>query len=245
MILLGDFVVKYGVRTAELSVPTDNLYQVLVDMAENMPLDWYTIGHQNTTWKMFRLLTQEVSQAWEYTLGDFAVCQAAIVLDKNTANVANVMSNGFLDFAQQYLNGIFAFSPPNICSPVNLVEHLLCMLAASSWEYSFFAPYSISTLIGLMGMPVMFIWWLWSSQNGRALYPDWMRSLRGPMSINSLQAQILRAESRNTVVKLPARIAAACSLKWFEGDLRLEGSFKWLEGGLKWFEGCLRWLEAA
>jgi hypothetical protein len=36
MIPLGDFAVKYGARVAELGVPADAPYQVLVDTAENM-----------------------------------------------------------------------------------------------------------------------------------------------------------------------------------------------------------------
>jgi hypothetical protein len=35
MPILGDFVVKYGFRAQELGVPTDDLYQALVDTAEN------------------------------------------------------------------------------------------------------------------------------------------------------------------------------------------------------------------
>ena len=35
MPILGDFAVKYGSRAAELGVPTDDLYQALVDTAEN------------------------------------------------------------------------------------------------------------------------------------------------------------------------------------------------------------------
>ena len=35
MPILGDFVVKYAEHAAELGVPTDDLYQALVDTAEN------------------------------------------------------------------------------------------------------------------------------------------------------------------------------------------------------------------
>jgi hypothetical protein len=35
MIPLGDFAVKYGARAADLGVPIDDLYQALVDTAEN------------------------------------------------------------------------------------------------------------------------------------------------------------------------------------------------------------------
>ena len=35
MPILGDFAVKYGPRAQELGVPSDDLYQALVDTAEN------------------------------------------------------------------------------------------------------------------------------------------------------------------------------------------------------------------
>jgi hypothetical protein len=84
-------------------------------------------------------------------------------------------------------NGTFAFSPPNACSPVDPVGHscargtdnnvgfyecalsFFCLAmrrsvlihsvraAASSWEYSFFAPHSMATLVALMGGPAAFI----------------------------------------------------------------------------------------
>jgi len=35
MPILGDFAVKYGSRASEIGVPMDDLYQALVDTAEN------------------------------------------------------------------------------------------------------------------------------------------------------------------------------------------------------------------
>jgi hypothetical protein len=35
MPILGDFAVKYGALASQLGVPTDDLYQALVDTAEN------------------------------------------------------------------------------------------------------------------------------------------------------------------------------------------------------------------
>lgn len=35
MPILGDFAVKYGAQASKLGVPTDDLYQALVDTAEN------------------------------------------------------------------------------------------------------------------------------------------------------------------------------------------------------------------
>jgi hypothetical protein len=41
MPILGDFAVKYGAYADALGVPADDLYQALVDTAENTPPDWY------------------------------------------------------------------------------------------------------------------------------------------------------------------------------------------------------------
>ncbi|KAJ7182732.1 glycosyl hydrolase family 92-domain-containing protein [Mycena crocata] len=195
MIPLGDFAVKYGSHAGELGVPIDDLYQALVDTAENTPRDWYTVGRQNTAWKQFGYIptdwvdpsgatglpTREASRAWEYALGDFAVRQAALSLKKDPADVVkyanrsmnfvnmwdkNVTSDGFSGFAQRrYPNGTFAFSPPNACSPVDPVRHSCArgsdnnvgFYESSSWEYSFFAPHSMATLVGLMGGPEAFV----------------------------------------------------------------------------------------
>ncbi|KAK7436692.1 hypothetical protein VKT23_018947 [Stygiomarasmius scandens] len=153
MPILGDFAVKYGSRGEELGVPTDDLYQALVDTAENTPPDWYRVGRQNTAWKTFGyiptdwedpsgstgLATREASRAYEYALGDFAVRQAAVALGKTSEDVAtyanrsmnfvnmwnpNVTHDGFSGFAQRrFPNGSFAFSPPDACSPVDPTPH--------------------------------------------------------------------------------------------------------------------------
>ncbi|KAG6890043.1 hypothetical protein C0995_012500 [Termitomyces sp. Mi166 len=153
MPILGDFAVKYSSRAEELGVPTDDLYQALVDTAENTPPDWTRVGRQNTAWKMFEYIptdwvdpsgsvglpTREASRATEYSLGDFAVRQAAIALNKSDADIAkysnrslnfmnhwdpSVTSDGFSGFLQRrFQNGTFAFSPPDACSPVDPVSH--------------------------------------------------------------------------------------------------------------------------
>ncbi|KAJ7705451.1 glycosyl hydrolase family 92-domain-containing protein [Mycena rosella] len=195
MVPLGDFATKYGSRASELGVPIDDLYQALVDTAENTPPDWYTVGRQNTAWKTFGYIptdwvdpsgatglpTREASRAFEYSLNDFAVRQAAIALRKAPGDVVkysnrsmnfvnmwdeSVTSDGFAGFAQRrYPNGTFAFSPPNACSPVDPVSHSCArgtdndvgFYESSSWEYSFFAPHSMATIIKLMGGPATFV----------------------------------------------------------------------------------------
>ncbi|KAI0339451.1 hypothetical protein BDW22DRAFT_1336332 [Trametopsis cervina] len=195
MPILGDFAVKYGDHATQLGVPTDDLYQALVDTAENTPPNWYMVGRQNTAWKMFGYIptdwtdpsgstglpTREASRAVEYAVGDFAVRQAAKALGKSTADVAkytnrsmnfanhwdpSVTSDGFSGFLQRrFPNGTFAFSDPVACSPRDTVGHSCArgtdnnvgFYESSSWEYSFFVPHSMSTLIGLMGGNTTFI----------------------------------------------------------------------------------------
>ncbi|THH03301.1 hypothetical protein EW145_g6364 [Phellinidium pouzarii] len=196
MPILGDFAVKYGARGSELGVPVDDLYQALVDTAENTPPNWYmvfcpeTVGRQNTAWKMFDYIptnwtdpsgatglpTREASRTLEvYAVGDFAVRQAGIALNKSLHDVykygnrsmgfmnvwdPNVTSDGFTGFSQRrYANGTFAFSDPVDCSPLDTVGHSCArgtdnnvgFYESSSWEYSFFAPHSMATMVELMG----------------------------------------------------------------------------------------------
>jgi len=195
MVPLGDFAVKYGSQAAELGVPMDDLYEALVQTAENTAPDWLTVGRQNTAWIMFGYIptdwfdpsgavglpTREASRNAEYALGDFAVRQAAIALNKSPGDIAtytnrsmnfvnmwdpNVTSDGFSGFLQRRAqNGTFLLSPVAACSPVDPVAHSCArgtdndvgFYESSSWEYSFFMPQSMATVIGLMGGPDTFI----------------------------------------------------------------------------------------
>ena len=49
MPILGDFAVKYGSRAAELGVPSDDLYQALVDTAENTVSYFITYARPHLT----------------------------------------------------------------------------------------------------------------------------------------------------------------------------------------------------
>ncbi|KAH8091050.1 glycosyl hydrolase family 92-domain-containing protein [Cristinia sonorae] len=195
MPILGDFVQKYASHAQELNVPTDDLYQALVDTATKTPPDWYRVGRQNTAWLEFGYIptawadpsgatglpTREASRTLEYALGDFHVRQAALTLNKSTEDVdtfgnrsmgfvkvwdPNVTSDGFTGFSQRrFANGTFAFSPPDACSPIDPTPHSCArgtdnnvgFYESSSWEYSFFAPHSMATLIKLMGGNATFI----------------------------------------------------------------------------------------
>ncbi|KAL4260361.1 Peptide-N(4)-(N-acetyl-beta-glucosaminyl)asparagine amidase [Pleurotus pulmonarius] len=195
MPILGDFAVKYAAHAESLGVSTDDLYQALKDTAENTPPDWYRVGRQNTAWKTFGFIptawvdpsgstglpTREASRAYEYALGDFAVRQAGLVLQKPASDIAtyanrsmnfvnmwdaSLTHDGFTGFAQRrFQNGTFAFSPPDACSPVDPSPHSCArgtdnnvgFYESSSWEMSFFAPHSMSTLVQLMGGPTTFV----------------------------------------------------------------------------------------
>ncbi|KAI0082118.1 hypothetical protein K474DRAFT_1741752 [Panus rudis PR-1116 ss-1] len=195
MPILGDFAVKYADHAEDLRVNTDDLYQALVDTAENTPPDWYRVGRQNTAWKQFGyiptawvdpsgatgLATREASRSLEYAFNDFAVRQAGLALGKGSEDIEkygnrslgfkliwdpNVTSDGFTGFAQRrFANGTFAFSPPDACSPVDPTPHSCArgtdnnvgFYESSSWEMSFFAPHSMSSIVSLMGGPDTFI----------------------------------------------------------------------------------------
>ncbi|KAF8154600.1 glycosyl hydrolase family 92-domain-containing protein [Crassisporium funariophilum] len=146
---------------------------------------WKTFGYIPTNWAdpsgSTGLPTREASRAFEYALGDFAVSQAASALNKSQEDVtkyanrsmnfvnmwdATVSSDGFTGFAQRrYPNGTFAFSPPDACSPIDPTPHSCArgtdnnvgFYESSSWEMSFFAPHSMSTIIRLMGGDATFI----------------------------------------------------------------------------------------
>ncbi|TFK37101.1 glycosyl hydrolase family 92-domain-containing protein [Crucibulum laeve] len=146
---------------------------------------WKTFGYIPTDWTdpsgSTGLPTREASRAYEYALGDFAVRQAALALKKPPADVTkysnssmnfvnmwnpNITHDGFTGFAQRrYANGTFAFSPPDACSPVDPTPHSCArgtdnnvgFYESSSWEMSFFAPHSMSTIIKLMGGDATFI----------------------------------------------------------------------------------------
>ncbi|KAF9527225.1 glycosyl hydrolase family 92-domain-containing protein [Crepidotus variabilis] len=140
---------------------------------------WKTFGYIPTDWTdpsgSTGLPTREGSRALEYALGDFAVRQAAKTLGKSATDISkyanrsmnfvnhwdsSLLHDGFKGFMQRrYPNGTFAYSPPDACSPVDPVGHSCArgsdnnvgFYESSSWEYSFFAPHSMSTIIKLMG----------------------------------------------------------------------------------------------
>ncbi|KAL1747392.1 glycoside hydrolase family 92 protein [Schizophyllum fasciatum] len=127
------------------------------------------------------LATREVSRTLEYAHNDFAVRQAAKALGKseddittytnrslNFKNVwdASVKYDNFTGFVQKRLqNGTFLYTPPDACSPVDSGSHSCArgddndtgFYESSSYEYSFWAPHSMATIVKLMGGSDSFI----------------------------------------------------------------------------------------
>ncbi|KZV95053.1 glycoside hydrolase family 92 protein [Exidia glandulosa HHB12029] len=119
--------------------------------------------------------TREGSRTLEYAMNDFGIRQVAQVLghaDEVTTytnrstwfkNVwdPTVKSDGFEGFMQKrFGNGTFKNLNPVDCSPLDTNSSRACSLTqdnqngfyeSSSWEYSFFAPQDMATLVDLMG----------------------------------------------------------------------------------------------
>ncbi|KZV84438.1 glycoside hydrolase family 92 protein [Exidia glandulosa HHB12029] len=127
------------------------------------------------------LATREVSRSLEYAFNDFAVAQAARALDKSEDDVvkytnrslnfknlwdASVNYDGFTGYMQKrFKNGTFIYTPPDACSPVDSGSHSCArgddndtgFYESSSFEYSFWAPHSVASLVSLMGGAATFI----------------------------------------------------------------------------------------
>ncbi|KAL1688597.1 glycoside hydrolase family 92 protein [Schizophyllum commune] len=121
------------------------------------------------------LATREVSRTLEYSHNDFAVRQAAKALGKSEDDVetytnrslnfknvwdADVQYDNFTGYVQKRLeNGTFVYTPPDACSPVDSGSHSCArgddndtgFYESSSYEYSFWAPHSMSSIVKFMG----------------------------------------------------------------------------------------------
>ncbi|EPT04555.1 hypothetical protein FOMPIDRAFT_131733 [Fomitopsis schrenkii] len=126
-------------------------------------------------------MTREGSRTLEYAYEDFAIRQVALLLNKSEEvdvytnksyfykNVwdPSVTSDGFSGFSQKrYSNGTFYYTDPIDCSPVDPDQNRECSLQddnvvgfyeSSSWEYSYFAPHDMATVVDLMGGNVRFL----------------------------------------------------------------------------------------
>lgn len=119
------------------------------------------------------------SRTIEYAYNDFSIALVAAglghrdlydrytALSNDTFNLWNsqIVSDGFSGFLQaREQNGSWWYQDPKRCSPA--MEPLACFLdrgeghdfyEASSWQYSFFAPHDMATVVSLMGGHSRFI----------------------------------------------------------------------------------------
>lgn len=88
--------------------------------------------------------------------------QASFV-SNTTLHPNSTVDSGFVGFLQpRYLNGTFGFQDPALCSP--LYNFTSCYLNAnghetyegSAWQYTFFVPQDMASLIGALGGPESF-----------------------------------------------------------------------------------------
>ncbi|EJD52455.1 glycosyl hydrolase [Auricularia subglabra TFB-10046 SS5] len=125
--------------------------------------------------------TREGSRTLEYAMNDFAIRQVTQLLNKADElktytnrsmwfkNVwdPSVVSDNFHGFMQKrFADGTFKNLDPVDCSPLDKNNSRPCSLTqdntngfyeSSSWEYSFFAPQDMATIVELMGGPATFV----------------------------------------------------------------------------------------
>ncbi|KAH7108373.1 glycosyl hydrolase [Auriculariales sp. MPI-PUGE-AT-0066] len=123
--------------------------------------------------------TREGSRTLEYSFNDFAIRQVALLLGKpEEPTYANrstwfknvwdpdVESDGFKGFMQKrWANGTFKRQDPAWCSPLDdgpracslTQDNTNGFYESSSWEYSFFSPADMATIVDLMGGDETFI----------------------------------------------------------------------------------------
>ncbi|PWY81993.1 alpha-1,2-mannosidase family protein [Aspergillus heteromorphus CBS 117.55] len=133
----------------------------------------------------FGTLTRSISRTLEYSYNDFTIAQMARGLNKtsdaekyeNTAqywehlfrvdqtSFLNGTDTGFKGFFQpKYLNGTWGNQDPLTCSNIDtsgkscsLQNNAAETFESSIWEYQFFVPHDMATLINLLGGPSEFV----------------------------------------------------------------------------------------
>lgn len=119
--------------------------------------------------------SRSISRTLEYAYNDYNLAVLARSLGKDTAteyfsratnwknlykadqtSVLNGTDTGFVGFFQpRYLNGTFGFQDPIACSPLtdfcSLTSNPSETFESSVWEYMFFVPHDVASLIELVG----------------------------------------------------------------------------------------------
>ncbi|KAJ8064826.1 hypothetical protein OCU04_007134 [Sclerotinia nivalis] len=125
--------------------------------------------------------SRSISRTLEYSYNDFCISTLGKGLGKpdytkylkratnwqnlwkeDQTSYINGVDTGFTGFFQpKYLNGTWGYQDPILCSPLDsfcsLTSNPQETFEDSIWEYQFFAPHDIATLIDLVGGPEKFI----------------------------------------------------------------------------------------
>ncbi|PYH44441.1 glycoside hydrolase family 92 protein [Aspergillus saccharolyticus JOP 1030-1] len=132
----------------------------------------------------FGTLTRSISRTLEYAYNDFTIAQMARGLGKTSdaekyestakywqnlfradqTSFLNGTNTGFTGFFQpKYLNGTWGYQDPLTCSNIDtsgrscsLQNNAAETFESSIWEYQFFVPHDMSTLVTLLGGPDRF-----------------------------------------------------------------------------------------
>ncbi|KAL4939972.1 hypothetical protein BDV06DRAFT_230721 [Aspergillus oleicola] len=133
----------------------------------------------------FGTMTRSISRTLEYSYNDFTIAQMARGLNKtgdaeryeqrsrywqnlfraDQTSFINGTDTGFTGFFQpKYLNGTWGYQDPLTCSNIDtsgrscsLQNNAAETFESSIWEYQFFTPHDMQTLITLLGGPAPFI----------------------------------------------------------------------------------------
>ncbi|OOG01011.1 glycoside hydrolase family 92 protein, partial [Aspergillus carbonarius ITEM 5010] len=133
----------------------------------------------------FGTLTRSISRTLEYSYNDFTIAQMARGLNKTTdaekyegtsqywqnlfradqTSFLNGTDTGFEGFFQpKYLNGTWGYQDPLTCSNIDtsgrscsLQNNAAETFESSIWEYQFFVPHDMATLVTLLDGPTQFV----------------------------------------------------------------------------------------
>ncbi|KAF7523273.1 hypothetical protein PCG10_006677 [Penicillium crustosum] len=147
--------------------------------------DLHYIPVEDFDYEGFGTMTRSISRTLEYSYNDFAIAQMARGLNKTTdakryetrsrywqnlfkedqASLWQGKDTGFTGFFQpKYLNGTWGVQDPLTCSNIDQSGHACSLqntagetFESSIWEYQFFVPHDMQTLISLLGGPTNFV----------------------------------------------------------------------------------------
>ncbi|KAL5336046.1 glycosyl hydrolase family 92-domain-containing protein [Aspergillus crustosus] len=146
-------------------------YEAMVNDAENEPLEWSYEGRGGLqSWKRLNYIpyldfdylgfgtnSRSISRTVEYAYNDFCVSTVGRGLGREEHTTYLSRANtGFVGFFQpRYLNGTWGFQDPIACSALaswcSLTSNPSETFESSIWEYQFYAPHDMSTLIETLG----------------------------------------------------------------------------------------------